>query len=256
MIVPGLASVTFRHLSSEEVVDLAAQARLGMLEWGADVHVRPGEYARAERVRGLCADAGLDIGTYGSYYKAGHGDPDDLAPVLGTAAALGARRVRVWAGVLGSAQAAPADRERVAADLRRCAARAAEHGLAVTVEYHVDSLTDTLDSATRLLAQAGTGHRLVPHWQPREEPDTAECLAQVGALLPDLAHVHVFSWGADGFTERLPLAERADLWRPLLGLLARDGDRRDAVLEFVPDDSPEAFLRDAASLRSWIAETA
>ncbi|WP_159945694.1 MULTISPECIES: sugar phosphate isomerase/epimerase [unclassified Nocardiopsis] len=256
MIVPGLASVTFRHLKGDEIVDLAAQARLGALEWGADVHVRPGEHAEARRLRRRCADAGLYVPTYGSYYKAGHTDPAELDPVLTTAAELGAARVRVWAGTLGSDRAAPRDRRRVAEDLRRCAVRAAAHGLAVTVEYHVESLTDTSDSATRLFSEAGGEHPLVPHWQPREEPDTARCLEEVKALLPDLGHVHVFSWGADGFTERLPLAERADLWRPVLELLAGDGRRREAVLEFVPEDSPEAFLRDAAFLREVIAEVA
>lgn len=251
MVIPGLASVTFRHLSADEVVDLAVQAGLSAIEWGGDVHVPAGHTEEARRLRERCARAGLEVGTYGSYYKAGHSRPQDFASALETAAVLGAPRVRVWAGVLGSDRAEEADRDRVAADLRRCARQADGRGISVTVEYHVESLTDTLDSALALYAEAGPG--LVPHWQPRESPQTPACLREVEALLPDLAAVHVFSWGEDGFTERLPLAERADLWQPVLKLLAADGARRHAMLEFVAEDSVESLLRDAADLRSWAA---
>ncbi|MFT7834665.1 TIM barrel protein [Saccharothrix sp. BKS2] len=253
MITAGLASVTFRGRTVEEVVDLAAGAGLGVVEWGADVHVPPGDPVGAARAARLCRERGLTVGTYGSYYKAGDSEPADFDRALAAAGALGAPRIRVWAGVRGSAETGPAEREAITDDLRRCARLAAEGGVAVTVEHHVSSLTDTLDSALRLRRDVPG---LVGHWQPREEPDVRECLADVTALLPGLAAVHAFSWGADGFTERLPLADRADLWRPVLALLAGDGAERHVLLEFVQDDDPDAFRRDAATLLSWVGEVA
>ncbi|PRX97756.1 sugar phosphate isomerase/epimerase family protein [Allonocardiopsis opalescens] len=250
---PGLASVTFRTLPPDEVVRLAERAGVRVIEWAGDTHVPAGDLDRARAVRKACADTGIEPSTYGSYYKAGHSDPDAFEPAVAAAAELGAPRIRVWAGTRGSAEADTAQRGRVVGDLARCAALAEQAGLDLTVEYHVESLTDDLDSAARLYREVGAPN-LVAHWQPRELPDTAACLAEVGALLPRLRTVHVFSWGADGYTERLPLAARADLWRPVLAALAADGAPRDALLEFVPDDSPEAFVRDAAALRDWIAE--
>lgn len=249
MITAGLASVTFRGRPVDEVVDLAAAAGLGAVEWGADVHVPPGDPAGAARVAELCRDRGLAIGTYGSYYKAGHADPAEFAPVLDSAEALGAPRVRVWAGVRGSAETDPAERDRITDDLRRCAELAAGRGIAVTAEHHVDSLTDDLTSALRLLDEVDG---LVAHWQPKESPEVDACLAEVTALLPRLAAVHAFSWGPDGYTERLALAERADLWRPLLALLAEDSRDRHVMLEFVADDSPESLRRDADALLTWL----
>ncbi|RKT55864.1 sugar phosphate isomerase/epimerase family protein [Saccharothrix australiensis] len=250
MITAGLASVTFRDAPVEQVVGLAADAGLGVVEWGGDRHVPPGDLAGAARAARLCHDRGLAVGTYGSYYKPGDSDPADFAPVLDTAEALGAPRVRVWAGVRGSAEVGPAERAAITGDLRRCADLAAGRGIAVTAEHHVSSLTDDLASAVRLLDEVD----LVAHWQPRESPDVRECVAEVTALLPRLAAVHAFSWGADGFTERLPLDAREDLWRPLLALLAGDGRDRQVLLEFVPDDSPEAFRRDAATLLTWLED--
>ncbi|RCV48963.1 sugar phosphate isomerase/epimerase family protein [Marinitenerispora sediminis] len=252
MLIAGLASVTFRRLAAEEIVELAHAAGLGAVEWGGDVHVPAGRTDVAEQVRRRTLLAGLGIAAYGSYYKAGHSDPEEFTAVLDTAAALGAPRVRVWAGVLGSEQADEPYRRRVAADLARCAGLAAGRGMAVSPEYHVESLTDDLGSALDLYA-AVASPALAGHWQPRESPDTAACLREIEALLPNLAAVHVFSWGDDGFTDRLPLADRADLWLPALKLLAADGRDRHATLEFVPDDDPEALLRDAAALREWIA---
>ncbi|CCH30598.1 TIM barrel protein [Actinosynnema sp. NPDC047251] len=248
MITAGLASVTFRGRPVDHVVGLAADAGLGVVEWAGDAHVPPGDLTGAARAARLCRDRGLAVGTYGSYYKPGHSDPADFGPVLAAAEALGAPRIRVWAGVKASADVAPAERGAITDDLRRCVELAAARGLAVTAEHHVCSLTDELGSAVRLLAEVD----LVAHWQPRESPDVAVCLSEVAALLPRLAAVHAFSWGADGFTERLPLAARADLWQPVLAVLAQDGRDRDVLLEFVPDDSPEAFHRDAATLLSWL----
>ncbi|GAA3854987.1 sugar phosphate isomerase/epimerase [Saccharothrix violaceirubra] len=239
MINPGVASVTFRGRPVGEVAALAADAGLSLVEWAGDVHVPAGDLYAAVRAAEATRAHGLAVGTYGSYYKAGQGE--DVTPVLDSAQELGAPRVRVWGGVKGSADTTPAERAAVTDDLRRCVDLAAERGLAVLVEHHVESLTDTLDSARRLLADVPA---LVPHWQPRESPDVEECLAEVRALRP--VSVHAFSWGDDGFTERLPLGAREDLWRPLLS-----GYEGDVLLEFVPDDSPEAFRRDAATLLAW-----
>ncbi|XVV07032.1 sugar phosphate isomerase/epimerase family protein [Actinosynnema sp. CA-248983] len=250
MITAGLASVTFRGRPVDEVVGLAADAGLGAVEWAGDVHVPPGDREGAARAARLCRAHDLAIGTYGSYYKSGASDPADFATVLDTAEALGAPRVRVWAGVKGSQATTEAERKEITEDLRRCVELASAKGIAVTAEHHVSSLTDDLASALRLLDDVD----LVAHWQPKESPAVDECLTEVTGLLPRLFAVHAFSWGPDGFTERLPLAARADLWRPVLDLLDEDGHDRHVLLEFVPDDSPEAFRRDAATLLSWLED--
>ncbi|MCK2241163.1 MULTISPECIES: sugar phosphate isomerase/epimerase [unclassified Crossiella] len=251
MIVPGLVSVTFRQLGVPEVVRLTAAAGLEAIEWGGDVHVPAGDLAAAETARELTAAAGLTVAAYGSYYRAGHSDPADLDPVVRTAAALGAPLIRVWAGMLGSAEATPAQRACTVQALRRAGEAAAGHGMRIALEYHRNTLTDTLASATALFAEVDRAE-VVPYWQPAGGQPGAVALTEVRALLPELVTTHVFSWGPGGGKDRLPLAERADLWQPVLAELAADGRDRFALVEFVPEDSPAIFLRDAATLRDWL----
>ncbi|MGB3441580.1 MAG: TIM barrel protein [Actinophytocola sp.] len=236
-MIPGLVSVTFRQLSPAEIVTLVVDAGLEAIEWGGDVHVPPGDLHTAREVRARCADNGIAIEAYGSYYRA----DGDFGPVLATALALGTPRIRVWAGSNGSA--AEPDRGAVVEDLRAAAALAGADGVELAVEYHANTLTDTLGSALALFAEVPA---LKPYWQPPIGSTVDDALTAVPALEPVAAHV--FSWAGDG--ARLPLAAREDLWRPVLAALPADCH---VLLEFVRDDSPEAFAHDAATLRAWLS---
>src|SRR5262245_16795172 len=114
-LVPGLVSVTFRQLGPGEIIALAVEHGMRAIEWGGDVHVPVGDLVVAREVGRWCVDAGIIVEAYGSYYR-GIGD---FAPVLETALALGAPRIRVWAGELGSAE--EGDRGVVVEALRRAA---------------------------------------------------------------------------------------------------------------------------------------
>ena len=57
MLIPGLCSVTFRHLSPLEICKLSRQADIQSIEWGGDVHVTTEETAR--EVARMSADYGL-----------------------------------------------------------------------------------------------------------------------------------------------------------------------------------------------------
>ncbi|MPZ80220.1 MAG: TIM barrel protein [Actinophytocola sp.] len=236
--VPGLVSVTFRHLGVAEIVPLVAGAGLRAIEWGGDVHVPTPVAARDAAAR--CAAAGVEIAAYGSYYRCAG---DGFADVLATAVALGAARIRVWAGRHGSA--AEPDRAAVVADLARVAAMAAGEGVEICVEYHANTLTDTLESTVDLLAAVPA---VRPYWQPPIGDRPAGALAAVRALRPVTAHV--FTWDDAG--RRLPLAAGETLWRPVLAALPAT---RYALLEFVRDDDPAAFAEDAATLLAWLRET-
>ncbi|MCT9932164.1 TIM barrel protein [Planotetraspora sp. A-T 1434] len=243
---PGLVSVTFRQLPAESVVELAARAQLAAIEWGGDIHVPHGDLDLARHVAAMTADAGLDVACYGSYYRLGHSSAEGLAPetVVETAAALGAPTIRVWAGRIGSDEADPAYWDAVVTDARRVAELAGAAGMTVSFEYHRNTLTDTRESARRLLGElADVPIRTL--WQPAPERDRAENLGDLRDVLPWLHHVHVFTWTAT--RERLPLADGLEDWAAYLDV-ASDGGARYALLEFVADDSPVQFADDAATL--------
>ncbi|MFI5358292.1 MAG: sugar phosphate isomerase/epimerase family protein [Opitutales bacterium] len=252
MIWPGLVSITFRALAPAEIVALVRQAGLRGIEWGGDIHAPHGNLNRAREVRELTEEAGLTVAAYGSYYRAGQSEAAGLpfASVLETAIELGAPVVRVWAGTAGSASARPEVRTQVVADLRRIAAQAAAAHVGVSLEFHNGTLADTAESTIRLLAEVAQPN-LSTYWQPPLELDTARCVKDLRSLLPRLTHLHVYHWRTPA--ERLPLAAGAERWQAFFEAAATAPGDRYAMLEYVEGDAPASFLRDAATLRSWLS---
>lgn len=257
MISPGLVSVTFRALAPAEIINLVRQAGLRGIEWGGDIHVPHGNLARARAVRALTHAAGLTVAAYGSYYRAAKSEADGLpfGRVLETAVELGAPLIRVWAGPAASADASDAQRAEVAADLRRIAGLAAAARVGVSLEYHSGTLTDTGDSALRLVQDVNHPN-LRTYWQPPLGVETDRNLHDLRRLLPWLTHLHVYHWRSVTPIEKLPLAAGTDRWRQFLDLAATVPGDRYALLEFVEGDAPVNFLRDAATLKDWLRPSA
>lgn len=246
----GLCSITLRKLPVDEVIAVAARAGLGCIEWGGDVHVRPGDLAEARKVAQLTADAGLSVASYGSYFRAGVTPDVEYADVLSSAVALGAPRIRIWAGRLGSAEADAAARGAVVGAIQSAADQAAEQGVALGLEFHRNTLTDDIDSTLALLDEIDRDN-VSSYWQPPNgmpEDEALETLHRLGSV----PAVHVFSWWPG--TTRLPLAERESLWRSALQGLGAQRSPVDLLLEFVAEDDPENLVRDGAQLNRWIAE--
>ncbi|QCR52896.1 sugar phosphate isomerase [Brachybacterium sp. SGAir0954] len=253
MIRPGLCSVTLRALEPPAVVELAAAAGLEAIEWGGDVHVPPGDAEHAAQVRALTEGAGLAVASYGSYLRCegpAAAAEQETRAVLDAAAALGASRVRVWAGTAGSADATPDARADVARNLRRACELAAAQGIGLGLEFHGGTLTDEVGSTLRLLEEVAHP-ALTTYWQPHQDMPREEALATLRAVLPRTSSIHVFSWWPGA--QRLALSARSDLWREAFATLAAHGGDHDALLEFVPGDDPALLAREAGTLRELLA---
>ena len=249
-LLSGLVSVTFRQLSPREIVDLVVLSKLEYIEWGGDVHVPPTNLKNAAEVRRITTDAGLIVACYGSYYRAGGIDRASFENVLETTVELGAPLVRVWAGGKGSIASSPDERSNVADDLRRLCDLAASAGVRVATEYHGGTLTDSLQSAVELF-EAVNHPQLMTLWQPNGTYDVAARLDEIESLSRSIANVHCFYWTD---TARQPLAEGKRGWTEYLAALKNLNRRIAVLLEFVKDDSVEAYLADAAELKQWLAQ--
>ncbi len=255
MFSTGLTSITFRKLPANEIIDLVVRAGLDGIEWGGDVHVPPGDERLAREVGVATRDAGLCILSYGSYFRCTAEESDGISPLLATAAVLGAPVVRVWAGRKGSADASREDRDEVAAVLRSLVEQAASQGTTVALEYHGETLTDTMESAHQLLEEVGD-ERLRLYWQPRTGGNPERDLTELRAALPRLAHLHAFQWSttADGNIVRHPLQAGFEIWSRYLEVASHAGGDRAVILEFVAGDEPEQFLSDASVLLRLAAQ--
>lgn len=251
MLQTGLVSVTFRALSPKQIVALVAEAGLKGIEWGGDVHVPPGDDSTAEHVRAITIDAGLQVASYGSYFRAGEDDAEVRHAVLRAAQILQAPNIRIWAGRQGSASAAAAYRQKVAADAHALAEEAAAVGITISFEFHPNTIADTVESALALLNDINNDNVFM-YWQPPVDMAVDQRLAGLEAIYPHLTNVHVMNYVSN--KGRLPLANASDEWLAYLRPVVASPRQHWAMIEFVPDNSPDAFRTDACTLHSWVAQ--
>ncbi len=254
MLHAGLVSITFRQLNPEQIITLAQQESLASIEWGADVHVPVGDEGRAREVGNLTRSAGLQVSAYGSYYRL-RDEAEEEAPfaaVLASALALGAPVIRVWAGVTRPDATDPAERERIIERARTVCAQAAAENVSIAFEFHSNTLTETSGMARHLLQQVKAAGVF---WQPRNGWLAQENLLGLEAVTPWLGNVHCFHWWPAS-RDRRPLHEGAQDWRLYLDRLAALPGDRHVSLEFVRGHDPAQFLRDATTLRAWLARYA
>ncbi len=123
-------------------------------------------------------------------------------------------------------------------------------GVSVSTEFHANTLTDTNESAARMLAEVEHAN-LFTCWQPHNGEETAECVAGLRAVAAKVTNMHVFHWWPTS-ADRRPLAEGEARWAEFWAVLKALPGERHAMLEFVPGDEPDAFLRDAGTLARWL----
>ncbi len=243
----GMCSITFRHKSTQEIIELTKQAELDAIEWGADVHVPVGEMRTAMEVGAQTKRAGLEVSSYGSYYRlAEKGDKQEtFEAVLQTAKALDAPAIRVWAGVKGSKQANDYYRKRVVQEARRVGELASAERISIHLEYHDNTLTDTKESAAQLMKEISHPN-VFSYWQPSNGVSVAERLSSIEALKNWITNVHVFHWYS--FKDRLDLVEGKDEWQQYLQKINEDGKERYVLMEFIKGDDIDQFFADAKIL--------
>lgn len=249
MIESGLVSVTFRQLTVEAIIDLVKQAGLSAIEWGGDVHVLHGDLQCAEETRRKTEDAGLAIAAYGSYYRVGHNEPMPYTAILDSALALGAPVVRVWAGKRNFEDADEQYWQRVVEDSQKITDLSTAAGLKVAYEYHINTLTNSLTSTLKLL-KAVDRKSVTSYWQSPSATSVDQNLEALEALKPWLSNIHVNPG-------RFPPADQVggnnwSAWQQYLGIAATTGRNHYALIEFVQNDNPEQFLKDAITLKTWL----
>ncbi|MEY8750640.1 sugar phosphate isomerase/epimerase family protein [Alkalicoccobacillus gibsonii] len=253
MIRTGMCSVTFREESVDQVIKWTKEAGLDGIEWGADVHVIPGDLELAVDVALKTQKADLEVLSYGSYYRAGATQQEySFTDILQTAKKLGAPSIRIWAGKAGSDEVTQAERKQVVEDIQAVATLASEVGIEVHLEYHGGTLTDTSESAKELLEEINHSNVSL-YWQPAVGLSVKERIASIQDVKPFLKHVHVFHWLK---YDRLALSEGVNDWELYLDQLLLEDQllNQHFLLEFVKDEEPFQFKRDAQMLNDLITQ--
>jgi len=252
-LLPGLCSVTFRHLRPRAIVELAGAAGLAAIEWGGDIHLPPGNLVRASQLRRATEVAGIKPASYGTYLRPPQHSMDETLAIIETALMVGATNIRIWPGFhrRRSADYTPGERVLAANGIREIAELAGDRGVTVSLEYHPGTLTDDLASAERLI-EAVDHPNLFTYWQPRPGLPIDTALQEIGGLRRQISHLHVFAWDEDG--TRLPLSAGSAYWARVFEAVgeSRWTGERYAMIEFVRDDSLAQFRDDAATLQELL----
>jgi sugar phosphate isomerase/epimerase len=243
-----------RNLLPEDVISLAKRAGLHGIEWGADVHVPPGDVKNAFSVGESTRKSGLSCACYGSYCKMTDEERADgvFESVVNAAKSLGAPLIRVWAGNRGSKDSDKSYFSEISENASRIGDLAEKHGIRIAFEHHGGTLTDDAAYEARLL-QAINHPNIGALWQPPVHLSATERLEGLKLISPWLSNIHAFSW--QGY-ERLPLSDNEEEWLSYLSHASSTPGERYVLLEFVKDDDPQQLLRDADVLLGWLRRTA
>ena len=243
----SLTSISFRSKSVQEIAHLAHAAQLDAIEWGGDVHVKPGDKEAALLAYRTCHELGLSISAYGSYYEAGANEP--FMPVLDTALRLQCPVIRIWAGHVGSDTCTSDERKQINVRLSYAVSLAKRAGCILATEHHINTLSDTLASTLQLLSDVPG---IYTFWQPPLGNTLTENLNELERLKGHIQNVHVYQWNSA--YERFPLADGRDEWKMYLSTIQKHNIPRYATIEFVKDNSEEQLMQDAATLHSIVSE--
>ncbi len=249
----GIASVTFRKSSIFDIIKLAKENSLDCIEIGSDVHAPKEDIEGCKSIAEFAKMHGISIISYGSYYRLGeYTDPEaEFSEYLKAAKALGAQNIRIWAGTKGSTDIDNTERARLVSEAKSILTLARRSDLSISFEYHQNTLTDTADSAVRLIEEINEDN-IALYWQPNQNFDHSDNLSALKKVLPYVSNIHVFAWDArSGKLIRYPLNEHSDMWSDYLNVIASDRKSHVFLMEFVKNDSNEQFVSDAKTLYEW-----
>lgn len=130
----GVASVTFRKKTQEEIVKIVKDNGVSFIEWGADVHVK--SIDEAKKVKSLCEENGIKISSYGSYYRVGRNNKKEWEEICKIANEMSATSIRVWLGEKDSEKYTEEEYKNLLKDAVFMCDVAEKYGLEISAECH------------------------------------------------------------------------------------------------------------------------
>ncbi|MBR3868803.1 MAG: TIM barrel protein [Clostridia bacterium] len=184
----GFTTTTFRNIKDvEKIVEIAVDAGIDCIEWGADFHVKDVETAK--HVKKLCDDAKIGISSYGSYYRVGSCDENKWKEICEISSAMGARAVRVWLGSADSEKTDEVTYKRLVEDAKSMCSVASEYGLIVCPECHDHTYNNNTDAFLKIRNDVAS-ENFRTYFQSRYKKKAYD-LDRIERTLPYIENVHI-----------------------------------------------------------------
>lgn len=238
----GLVSISFRSLSPERILEETKKAGLSVIEWGSDVHAPCDNTENLTEIVRLQNKYGISCCSYGTYFRLGVNDTEELQKYIDAAKILGTDILRLWCGNKASTEYSSEDERLLFEECKKAAFIAEENGVTLCMECHNGTYTDSRDTAIKLMKTVDSPSFRM-YWQPNQFTSAEENLKYARLLSSFTKVIHVFNWTQD---KRFPLSEAVPLWKEYLSFFNKD---QTLLLEFMPDDDIDSLKTEAESLR-------
>lgn len=235
----GLVSISFRDKTPEQIIKSVKDAGLEAIEWGSDVHATPD---KSEAVARLCQKEGVSVCSYGSYFRLGVHDTQELSQYIDAAKTLGTDIIRIWCGEKGYADMTEAERDFIVAEGKKAAEIAAKSGVTLCLECHNKTYTDCIEGALEIMSAVGSDSFQM-YWQPNQFKSEQYNIEFAKALADKVKVVHAFNWEGK---EKYPLCDAIEIWKKYLSFF-KEGTP--VLLEFMPDGRIESLETEAKALK-------
>lgn len=257
MIKIGLASISFRKLDADTIISACRKAGIDAIEWGGDIHVPHGDIKTAGQIKKKTLSSGIEISSYGSYYRVGISENEGLSfeNVLNSAKALGAPIIRVWAYNKNFEECSKDEIDQIVKDTMRIADMAQKDEINISFEYHCNTLTNSNENAEKFASM--TEHNNIRfYWQPPNGKNSLYCKAGLQMLLfrKLLTNVHIFHWTfKQDIIKRHLLCKGINVWAVYLNEIINDNCDRYIIFEFFKDDNINNFYKDVITLKKLLS---
>jgi len=250
MLQSGLVSISFRELTTDQIIEIVKKANLYSIEWGGDIHLPPDNLLKAKRVYEKCKSNGILTPSYGSYYKLGTYKDyiSHFKDVLNIALALNSKTIRIWAGIKSFQEYNQVELDTIIKEGKEICELANKHNISLSLEFHSNTITDSAINTLNIINLINKPN-LFSYWQPPVNSIIEDNINDIIRLLPKISNIHVFNWEN---RNRLPLEKGYNAWKKYFSYL-NDKDRY-CMLEFIKDDSEAQFYKDAKILKELINE--
>ena len=237
----GLVSVSFRENSPKEILDAMKNANLSLIEWGSDIHAPCHDTQRLYDLVKLQQEYGISCCSYGTYFRLGRDDQNELEKYAAAAEILGTDILRIWCGDRSADKYSPEEKRNFLEGAKRASDMAEKLGVILCMECHNNSYTETIDGAVEIMEYVNSPHFRM-YWQPNQFKSIDTNNEYARAISPYVKNIHVFNWEGDN---KYHLYGAIDTWKKYLSYF---DEPTNLLLEFMPDGKIESLKKEADAL--------